>query len=221
VQPVRRNAVEKFFDFVADPQITFILLSLGGILVIIELLNPGMILPGSLGVIALAMAFLGLGNLPANWVGVALILLGLALFYGELLAPGLGVLGLSGGVSFIVGAFLLFAQFDAPAIPAPSLQVSVWVIVVIGVIMASFVVLSFNFMRESKRLNFRSTVGTLIGDVGFATTALEPKGTVKIASELWTAESESGDSIPSGEEVVVSDIEGLTLKVVRSNEIEK
>jgi membrane-bound serine protease (ClpP class) len=93
--------------------------------------------------------------------------------------------------------------------------------VIIGVVMASFVGFSFNFLRASKRLNFRSSVGTLIGDVGFATTALEPKGTVKIASELWTAESESGDSIPSGEEVVVSDIEGLTLKVVRSNEIEK
>jgi membrane protein implicated in regulation of membrane protease activity len=44
---------------------------------------------------------------------------------------------------------------------------------------------------------------------------------VQLASELWTAESDSGDTIQSGEEVVVSDIEGLTLKVVRTAQIEK
>ncbi|MDP6453792.1 MAG: hypothetical protein QF898_10825, partial [SAR202 cluster bacterium] len=166
VQHVSRNAVEKLLDFVADPQMTFVLLSLGGILIIIELINPGLILPGSFGVIFLALAFLGLGNLPANWVGVGLILLGLALFYGELVAPGLGVLGISGGVSFVLGAFLLFAQFSAPAIPAPSVQVSIWAIVIMGVLMAGFVLLSLRFVGESKRLHYRSNKGTLVGDVG-------------------------------------------------------
>ena len=87
--------------------------------------------------------------------------------------------------------------------------------------MAGFVLLSLRFVGESKRLHYRSNKGTLVGDVGHTTTVLEPKGIVQLASELWTAESDSGDTIQSGEEVVVSDVEGLTLKVVRTAQIEK
>ena len=221
VQTLTRNAIETLLDIVANPQITFILLSLGGILIIIELLTPGLILPGFLGVIALTLAFLGLVNLPANWIGVGLIFLGLALFYGELVAPGLGVMGLSGAVSFILGAFLLFAQFDAPPIPTPTLSVSLWAIAVVGFIMISFVAMLFLSLRNSKKLHYQSTKLTLVGDAGFAKTALEPRGTVQIANELWSAESDSGDTIAAGEEVIVSEVEGLNLKVMRLAEIEE
>ena len=221
VQPLTRNAVETLLDTVANPQIIFILLSLGGILIIIEMLTPGLILPGFFGVIALTLAFLGLVNLPANWIGVGLIFLGLALFYGELLAPGLGVMGLSGAVSFILGALLLFAQFNAPPIPTPTLSVSLWAIAVVGFIMFAFVAVLFKSIRESKRSFYQSTMLTLVGDAGIAKTVLEPRGTVQIASELWSAESDSGDTIAAGEEVIVSEVEGLTLKVIRSAEIEE
>lgn len=221
VQPLTRTVVEILLDTVANPQITFILLSLGGILIIIELLTPGLILPGFFGVIALTLAFLGLYNLPANWIGVGLIILGLALFYGELLAPGLGVMGLSGAVSFILGAFLLFVQFDTPPIPTPTIRVSLWAIAGVGTIMFAFVAVLFMSIRDSKKAHYRSTMLTLVGDAGFAKTALEPRGTVQMANEVWSAESDSGDTIAAGEEVIVSEVEGLTLKVVKSADIEE
>lgn len=220
VVPIERSSVERFLDVIADPQVTFILLSAGGILIIVELLNFGLVVPGVLGAFALAMAFLGLGNLPVNWVAVGLIMLGLGLIYGELLAPGWGALGLSGGVSFLLGAFLLFTQFGAPAIPTPSLGVSLWLIAIVALVMAGYLVLSFRTIKESKRLEYRSSVLRLVGDAGFATTPLEPRGTVQIASELWTAESDSGDTIAAGEEVLVAEVDGLTLKVIKTTDIE-
>lgn len=214
VQSIDRNAVEKFLDIVADPQITFILISLGGILIIIELINPGLILPGAFGVIALAIAFLGLGNLPANWVGVGLVLLGLAFFYGELLAPGLGVFAISGAVSFILGAFLMFANFSPPPIPTPTIGVNIWAIAAVALIMFGFVVTLFVSIRQSKQAHYRSAVITMVGNAGFAKTALEPRGTVQVANEVWSAVSDSGATIAAGEEVIVSEVEGLTLKVI-------
>ena len=214
VQSIDRNAVEKFLDIVADPQITFILISLGGILIIIELINPGLILPGAFGVIALAIAFLGLGNLPANWVGVGLVLLGLVLFYGELLAPGLGVFAISGAVSFILGAFLMFANFSPSPIPTPTMGVSIWAIAAVGLIMSVFVITLFVSIRQSKGVYYRSKVLAMVGDAGLAKTALEPRGTVQVANEVWSAVSDSGLTIAAGEEVIVSEVEGLTLKVI-------
>ena len=72
----------------------------------------------------LALAFLGLGNLPVNWIAVGLIGLAMGLFFAELQAPGLGIFGVLGGVSFVLGAFLLFGGLSAPAIPTPSFRVS-------------------------------------------------------------------------------------------------
>ena len=221
IQRINPNLVERFLNVVADPQIAFILLTLGGVLIMVELLSPGLIIPGSFGVIFLALAFVGAGNLPVNWVGVGLIILGMGLIYFELLAPGLGVFGLAGGVSFVIGAFLMFANFSPPDIPGPSIRVSLWAIGTVATVLFAFMGGMFLAIRSSKRTHYISTSRQLVGDTGVTTTALEPRGTVQVASELWTAESDDGDPIPPGEKIVVADIDGITLKVFRADEIEE
>ena len=221
VETIDPNLVERFLNVVADPQIAFILLTLGGILIMVEVLSPGLIFPGAFGAILLALAFLGAGNLPVNWVGVGLILLGLGLIYFELLAPGLGVFGLSGAVSFVIGAFLMFADFSPQGIPAPTIQVSLWAIGAVSAVLFAFVGMMFLAIRASKRTHYVSTNRQLVGDTGVTTTALEPRGTVQVASELWTAESDDGDPIPPGEKIVVAEIDGVTLKVYRATEIQE
>ncbi len=219
--PIDPNLVERFLNVVAEPQITFILLTLGGVLVMVEIFSPGLIFPGAFGAIFLALAFVGAGNLPVNWVGVGLILLGLGLIYFELVAPGLGIFGLAGGVSFVLGAFLMFADFSPQGIPAPSVGVSLWAIGAVSVVLFSIVGMAFVAIRASKRANYVSTTRQIVGDTGVTTTALEPRGTVQVASELWTAESDDGGPIPSGERIVVAEIDGVTLKVYRATEIQE
>ena len=100
--------VETLLHILSDPNIAFILLSVGSLGILAELYNPGTFLPGITGVIALILAFFSLGNLPTNWAGVALVVFAVILFIGELYTEGFGVLGIGALVAFLLGGLLLF-----------------------------------------------------------------------------------------------------------------
>ena len=216
LRAIDRTLVERFLGFLADPNIAFLLLAIGGIGVLVEVLNPGMIVPGLAGVIALALAFLAAGSLPVNWVGVGLLGLAMFLFFLEMQAAGIGVFGVGGAVSFVLGAFLLFGRFDPEPIPAPSFGVSLWTIGVVSAILFAFLVLFFRGVLQARRASYPTPAQAIVGQEGVATTDLNPRGTVRVASELWSAVSDSGEPIPEGEDVMVTDIEGLTLKVFKT-----
>ena len=216
VREISQTPVERFLGFLANPDIAFLLLSLGSIGILVEFLNPGMVTPGVGGVIALALAFVALGNLPVNWVGVGLIALAMLLFFLETQAPGIGVFGIGGAISFILGAFLLFGGFSSPPIPSASFRVSFWLIGTVSGILFLYLVFLFRFVLQGRRARYSTGPQSLVGRMGTVTTPLDPRGTVQVASELWSAVSNSGEPIPQGEEVVVSDIDGLTLKVFKA-----
>ncbi|MDA1349476.1 MAG: nodulation protein NfeD, partial [Chloroflexi bacterium] len=218
VRKIGRNPVERFLGLIADPNIAFLLVSLGGIGLIVELWNPGLFVPGVAGVIALGLGFVALGNLPVNWVGAGLLMLGIALFFAELQAPGIGVFGVAGGVCFVLGAFLLFGDTSAPGVEAPSVKVSIWAILGVSVILAAFLLALVRLALQSRRLNYPTQIDSLVGKTGVTTTELRPRGTVQVASEMWSAVSDSGQPIDEGEEVLVLEVDGLTLKVFRANE---
>ena len=215
VRDIKRTAVERFLGFVASPNIAFLLLTLGGLGIMVEFLSPGLYGPGIVGVIALALAFVALGNLPVNWAGVGLIALAMLLFFLESQAPGVGIFGISGGVSFVLGAFFLFSGFSAPAIPIPSFRVSLWLIGTVSAILFGFLLLLVRILLQAKREHISPTQG-LVGQMGRTTTPLDPHGTVQVASERWSAVSDSGEPIDEGEEVIVQEVEGLTLKVFKT-----
>ena len=213
---IKRTPLERFLGFLADPNIAFLLLTLGGIGILIEFLNPGVIVPGLFGAIALALAFVAIGNLPVNWVGVGLIGLAMVLFFLEIQAPGIGVFGVGGGVSFILGAFLLFGGFGSPSIPTPGFRVSLWLIGTVSAILFGFVVLLLRVVLQSRGAVYSTGIASLVGQTGTTATELAPHGSVQVASELWSAVSDSDETIAAGEKVVVLDVEGLTLKVFRA-----
>ena len=216
VRGIGKTPVERFLSVVADPNIALLLLSIGGLAIIVEVLSPGSFGPGIIGVIALALAFVALGNLPANWVGVGLVLFGMLLFYLEVQAPGVGLFGVAGGISFVLGAFLLVGGFGAPAIPSPNARVSVWVLVAVSSGMAAFLILLIRTVGQSRKLGYVGPIDALVGQEGKATTQLDPRGTVQVGSELWSAVSDSGETIGKGAEVVVVELDGLTVKVVEA-----
>lgn len=218
VSELHQTPLERFLSFLANPNVAFVLLTIGGIGILIELISPGLIVPGVVGIIALALAFTAIANLPVNWVGLGLILLAMLLFYLEAAAPGLGVFGISAAISFIVGAFLLFGGFGAPPIPEPSFRVNLWII---GVLAALLAVSLSLFLRENRRAKSAEPyVGqvNLVGELGVVVTALDPRGTIRVRGESWSAASDSGEPIQQGEQVIVSDVEGLTLKVFKADQ---
>ena len=111
-----KSLLDNFLEFISDPNISFILLTLGGLGIAVELFNPGLIVPGVVGVICLLLAFLAFGNLPVNWAGVAFILVAVALAALETQVAGWGVLGVGSIVCFVIGGLVLFGG-DAPTMP--------------------------------------------------------------------------------------------------------
>ena len=218
VRKIEETPIERFLSFIANPDIAFMLLSLGMLGIFIEFLSPGLVGPGVAGAIALALAMVAMGNLPVNWVGVGLLGLSMVLLFIEMQAPGIGVFGVAGVVSFVLGGFLLFGGFRPPPIETPSFRVNIWLIA--GVAGAMFGVLLF-LVRDLIRTGRLAAAAwasrpILVGETGVVTTDLSPRGTVHVAGEQWSAVSDSGEPIPAGQEVLVSEAEGLTLKVFRS-----
>jgi len=81
--------IEDFLFTISDPNIAYILLSIGSLGIMAEIFHPGMIFPGVLGAICLLLAFYSLGMMPVNWAGVALIILASGFLSLNFLPPDL------------------------------------------------------------------------------------------------------------------------------------
>ena len=212
-----KNPFERFVEVIADPNISFILLTIGGLGIVVELFNPGLIIPGVVGAIALLLAFLALGNLPFNWAGVAFIVLAVVLLVLETQVSGFGVLGGGAIVSFIVGGLVLFSQFGpvSPGIPnlSPELSVSLWLLGGLAAFLALTLGALIWIIHQSRKRRKGDEVSPLVGRTGTVSMELAPRGVVRVEGETWTAVSQDGTVIPIGESVLVADVDGLTLTV--------
>ena len=135
----------------------------------IELFNPGLIVPVVVGVICLILAFVALGNLPVNWAGVALILLAIVLAAAEVVVAGFGILGIGSVVSLVIGGLLLFAQFGDTSPTLPPLSVNRWLIVGTGIVTAGSVLYLAREAVKSRRQRRSDSSASLVGEVGVVT----------------------------------------------------
>ena len=220
VESVQVSPVERFRWWLASPTLIFILLVAGGILVLVELISPGGWIPGAVGAGLLILAFVGIGSLPVNWIGLALMGAGLVLIFIELQAPGWGGFGAAGGAALLLGGFLLFGDSSIPGLPAPDMRVGWGALGGAGLFIALSVFGLMYFSRKAKSIHVESRKSQIVGQVGTVRSALSPTGTVYAVGELWSAESEFGDTIDSGENVIVSELDGVTLKVFRHSDLD-
>ena len=207
-------------EFLANTNLVFILLVLGGFAILVELAVPGLFGPGvsgAIGVVLLVLAFIGFINLPGNWLGIALIGLAMILFYFETTAPGFSLFGGGGILSIILGAVFLFGNvLDTPSIPEPVYMVSPIVIAVMsGMLIAMWVVfIRLVFGGGGSAGGFHTKEQTqLEGAVGVALSGMQPSGKVRISGEEWIASANPGVSIRKGDEVRVVGVYGEVLKV--------
>ena len=216
IQRVDKSFLDHFLDFISNPNIAFLLLTIGLAGITIELFNFGLIIPGVIGITCLLLAFLAFGNLPVNWIGVAFIVLAVVLMVLETQVAGWGALGVGGIVSLVIGGLLLFGNFGTPDVTAPDISVSLWVLAAV----AGVAVLSLGTVVWLIRLSRNSAADppeseTLVGESGRVTLDLDPRGVVVIGAGSWTAISEDGTVIESGARVQVVSVDGLTLTVAR------
>ncbi len=207
------NFLERILDLIADPNIALLLLSLGSLAIFIEIVNPGVIFPGVFGVIALLLGFFSLSVIPFNWAGVALIMFAFILFGLEIFVPSGGILGGGGVVALILGGLLLTSGNP------PEFQVSRWLLIGLATAMGAMVVFVLVNLVRIRMMPVQVGVETMIGHEAVARSVLDPEGLVFLEGETWSAESEEG-VIQPGEHVVITEVQGLRLKVRKQQQPE-
>jgi membrane-bound serine protease (ClpP class) len=195
---------ERLIAAIADPNIGFILLVLGALGIYVEFSNPGLIFAGVGGAILFLLGLSALSILPINWVGVALLLLAVALFILEAKFTSHGVLGIGGTVAMILGAMLLI---DGP----PELRIHLGTAASVAIPFALITMFLVSIVIQARRGKVLTGASGMIGEIGVARTALEPEGQVLVRGEYWEAVSDS--SISAGARIRVKAVESLKLRV--------
>ena len=189
----------------SDPNVAYLLMTLGTIGLLAELYNPGAILPGIVGAISLILAFYSLQSLPVNYAGVLLLICGIVFLVLEISVTSYGLLALGGITSMILGGLLLIKS------DAPYLQVSLSFLLPTVLTVAAMVAFAIWLAVTNSRRRPVTGMEGMIGEIGIATTDLTPHGQVTLHGELW--EAVSREPIKRGEEAEVTSVQGLTLTV--------
>ena len=215
VHTVEMNLFQRILAFLADPNVAFLLISLGSLALVVELWNPGLWVPGAIGLISLILGFAGLGNLPFSWAAVALFTFAVLFFVLEGLHPGIGLFGAFGVVALVLGGLFMAGGFDRPELPGGQLDVSPWLLAGVGAAALLLVLLLAREMRVSHRQVYVSPYSRerLLGELAQVTVRLAPEGEVRLAGETWRAELRGADSAEVGEHVKVADLSQLGLLV--------
>jgi membrane-bound serine protease (ClpP class) len=209
----KMGLLERILSFLADPNIAFLLISLGTLALAVEIWSPGLWVPGALGIMSLVLGFAGLGNLPFSWAAIVLLGLGVLFFVLEALHPGVGLFGAFGTASFVLGGILMIG--GSPEFPGEALQVSRWLLAAIGVVGLTFAVLLVREVRLSHRPAYVSPYARerIVGELAEVSVRLAPRGEVRLAGESWSAELRGAPSAEAGERVRVAALSELGLVV--------
>ena len=208
VHEVSMGWVKRFLHAIANPDIAYILMTIGTLGIIFELSTPGLGAAGVAGVICLILAFYSFQVLPVSLAGIALIVLALILYIAELKIQSHGILGIGGTAALILGGLLLFDS------PAAYLKVSWPVLIVVAAIAFAFFMFVVGKVAQSLRRPPAMGAESLVGATGVVVSTLSPQGQVRLRGETWKARTE-GDILPKDEPVEVLRVEGLTLLVRR------
>jgi len=184
-------------DFLVDPNLITLMLSIGLIGIVVELWNPGLVFPGTVGAISLILGLYGLQVLPVSLAGLLLMLLAAGFFVAEAFVPTHGALSVAGAVTFVLGALILFDPAgDAYQVSMP---------VAIGIAATLALLLGFAMTRALRAARMPVAVGVqgMVGTEGVVVRG----GMVQVNGELWSARTVEGASLVTGEHVRVEEVE--------------
>lgn len=204
---ISMNFITRFLHIISDPNIAYILLSLGILGIIYEFSSPGLGISGAIGTLLLILSLYALSVLPINYAGLGLIILALILFVVDILMGLGGIPSIAGVVSLVIGSFLLINT------DAPYLRIAWSLIISVSVVVSGFLIIVVRAVYRAHRVQPFTGMEGIIGGTAISLIELAPDGQVKISGEIWGAVSADGKRIKKGKKVTVVSIEGLTLKV--------
>lgn len=204
------SSAQKFLFAISDPNIAYLLMSAGILGIVLELYHPGAIFPGVAGGISLLLGLYTLGTLNAQLSGMLLVILGLVLLASEAFVVSHGILAVGGITSFVLGSLMLFSGNQM------GLTINKGVVFATAFFMAVFVSFLLVAVIKAQKRKVVTGVEGLIGEIGIAVSDINPNGIVLVEGERWQAESK--EYIAKGEKVVITAVEGLTVKVEKIKE---
>ncbi|OGQ33058.1 MAG: hypothetical protein A3I75_04875 [Deltaproteobacteria bacterium RIFCSPLOWO2_02_FULL_50_16] len=199
------SARQGFLYVLMNPNIAYLLMSLGFIGLLFELTHPGVWFPGVMGFISLILAFYSFQTLPTNYAGFALIFLAMGLFVAEALVTSFGFLALGGMVCMVLGSIILVDS------PFELMRISWSVIIPVVLSTTSVFVFLTTLALRAQRSKKEAGVISMIGVEGMADTEVNLEGKVIVMGEIWDAVAEQ--PIAKGARIRVWAMEGLKLKV--------
>lgn len=205
---VEMGVGEKILNIISDPNVAYLLMMLGFFGILFELYNPGVILPGIIGVISLILAFYSMHTLPVNYAALALIVFAIILFLLEIKIMSHGILAIGGAVSLFLGSMMLIRTNSS----LEFVRISHSVIMTTTVVTVLFFLFVIGIGLKAQRAKPVTGIEGLVGEVGETLGTLDLTGTVRVHGEVWNAESTSG-MISKGEKVRVTGIKDLKLYV--------
>ncbi|MBN4056740.1 nodulation protein NfeD [bacterium AH-315-J21] len=197
--------IESILRIITSPDIAFLLFSIGGLGIILELYHPGAIFPGVIGGISLILAFYAFQTLPINTAGLLLIILSLVLFMIEIKVTSYGLLTVGGIVSMSLGGMMLIDSSNT------ALQVSKGIIFSVAFSLGILLALVGYLVAHSYRHQITTGPEGMVGEIGQARSEINLTGSVFACGELWKATS--AEPIEKGAEIIVEKIEGIHLHV--------
>jgi len=198
---------------ITDPNVAYILFSLGASLLIVELVNPGRLVAGIPGIIALAAAFVAFGNMPVSWLAVGMLTLAFLLLVRVLFATKFTPLGLIAVALYLVGSFTLYRPVRETSAIVPAVGVDWWVIGGSTVFIIAVMLGLTRVIARVRHGDLPLHTASMIGADAVVSQSLRPQGLVRLHGLEWTAISD-GPHIETGEHVRITKVDDGVLHVV-------
>ncbi len=196
----------KLLAVITDPSVAYILLLIGVYGLFFEFYNPGFVLPGVVGAIALVTALFALQMLPVSYAGLGLLILGIAFMVAETFMPSFGALGIGGVIAFVLGSVMLI-DTDVPGYDIP------WTVIgTVTAVSAFFVLVVVGMAVKARRRPVLTGKEELLGSTGEMVEDAEPEGFALVRGETWRVRG--AGRLHKGQKVRVVGVRGLLLDVV-------
>lgn len=205
VRTLDMSLKQKLLSWIMNPNIAFILMSLGMLAIWAEFNHPGAVVPGVVGIISIVLAVFALNLLPTRYSALVLILVAFALFALEAKFATHGILGIGGAICMVIGALLLVDG------PIPEMRVNVVTALAVSIPFAIIAVFLMTLVLRARKANIATGVEAMVGEVGVARTAVSSDGKVFVHGEIWNATAPT--PISEGTRVRVRAVDGLRLIV--------